>query len=399
MPSPLQPDVLVTGAGHTGLAAALALAQVGLRSVCVDPSAGEPPGESIRSVALMPDSVELLRSLGIWNRIEAHAQPITEFRFREAQAADGAVRFRASDVGLAALAWNVTNESLRLALEAAASESALVERIRPARVAALACRNDSVLAMVNDGSRFRARLAVAADGRDSPTRRFAGVRVRRWSLGRQAIAFVAATRAGESTVCTEIHGSRQTAALVPLPDGRNAVVWVLPGDDAARCMRGGATELEAAFRKFAGSGLGTFRVDSPAGSWPEAFLTAQRLVGTRLALAGESAHALSPVGAQGLNLSLRDVAALASLAGAVAAAGRDPGERALLAEYERRRRGDVLRTAGAVSAYSLLAGMPGRFPSRARTAVARTWNRVPFLRRVLLQSALPQARSAPGESR
>ena len=218
--------MLVSGAGSAGLAAGLALAMAGLRTACIDPAPLEPPaGESTRTVALLPTSVALLHSLGTWDRLRADAQPITEFRFREAGSRAEAACVRAAEIGARALSWNMLDASLHSALGAAAARTALLQRIQPGRILSLSRRNDCVFALLEDGRRMRARMVVAADGRHSPTRESAGIRIRQWNRGRRAIAFLASSRHAQAHVCTEIHGRQQTAALVPLPDGRAGVVW------------------------------------------------------------------------------------------------------------------------------------------------------------------------------
>ena len=205
----MQRDVLVTGAGAAGLAASLALARSGLRIACIDPAPRGPSAqESGRSIALLPTSVNFLRTLDVWSRIEGQAQRITEFRFAEAGTERVSARFHAVDIGTDCLAWNVPNAALREAIDAGASANPSLDRIQPARVVALSRREDAILALLDDGRRIRARLVVAADGRHSATRKSAGIGVRCWSHGRQVVTFLVTSPRAESGVCKEIHGER-----------------------------------------------------------------------------------------------------------------------------------------------------------------------------------------------
>ena len=393
-------DVLVTGAGAAGLAASLALARSGLRITCIDPAPRESSAhDSDRSIALLPASVKFLRSLDVWSRIEGQAQPITEFRFAEAGTRHISARFHAVDVGAEALAWNVPNAALREGMDAAASATASLDRMQPSRVIALSRREEAVLALLDDGRRIRARLIVAADGRQSSTRESAGIDVRCWSHGRRVVTFLATSRTAEAGVCTEVHGEGQTAALVPLPEGNLAVVWVLAGDRAATLLRGDPAELESAFNRFAGGEQGCLRIETPPKCWPESFLVARSITGSRIALAGEAAHVLSPIGAQGLNLSLADAAALHVLGERAVARDLDPGNKLLLSAYARQRKRDVAFRTMAVQAYAFAAGLPGASNSRARFETAQALDRLPALRKMLIGGALcagDRIMTAPG---
>ena len=385
----LEKDVLVIGGGPAGIAVALAVARAGLKTACVDRAPmGRSAEDSGRTVALLPASVEFLRAIGVWERLSTTVHPITEFRFLDARAAHAAVHFRAADIGVDALAWNSPNAALREALDGCASDTALIERIQPGGIVAISRREDGVLALLTDGRRVRARLLVAADGRGSATRETAGIHVRRWNHGRRAITFAVESHRLESGVCTEIHGERQTTALVPLSDGKSAVVWVLPGDRAASLLRAGRSGLEGAFNRLIGDGQHWLQIVTEPRSWPESYLVARTIVASRIALAGEAAHVLSPVGAQGLNLSLSDAAELGRLGQRALAKGLDPGGSLLLSEYARRRRADIALRTTAVEGYSLLASMPGEVASRTRARTAQAVERIPALRRMLVRGAL-----------
>ncbi len=386
----LEKDVLVVGGGPAGIAVAIAVARAGLRTACVDRAPMGPSEEdSGRTVALLPASAEFLRAIGVWERLDTMLHPITEFRFLDAGSAHAAVHFRAAEIGVDALAWNTPNAALREALDCCASEdAAMIERIQPGGIVAISRREDGVLALLTDGRRLRARLLVAADGRGSTTRETAGIQVRQWNHGRRVIAFEIASHRLESGVCIEIHGERQTTALVPLSGGKSAVVWVLPGDRAARLLRAGRSKLEGAFNRLIGNGQHWLQIVSEPKSWPESYLVARTIVASRIALAGEAAHVLSPVGAQGLNLSLSDAAELGRLGKRALEQSLDPGDRLLLSEYALRRRADITLRTTAVEGYSLLAGLPGEVASRTRAGTAQVVERIPALRRMLVRGAL-----------
>ncbi|SFE29134.1 2-octaprenyl-6-methoxyphenol hydroxylase [Methylobacterium sp. yr596] len=348
-------DVAVVGAGAVGLATALALARDGVRTALVGRHAPVADG---RTVALLDGSVRLLRALGAWEALEPQAAPLAEMHliddtgslFRPPPA-----RFVAREIGLDAFGWNVESARLVETLRArarAVPDLTLVEHDAAGRTVEA---DRTVLALADDGTsgggqraarQVAARLVVAADGGGSPLREAAGLAARRWTYPQKALTTILAHARDHREVSTEFHTREGPFTLVPLPGGRrSSLVWVSAEARAEALSALDDAALAAAIERQAQSMLGAMRIDGPRGLVPMRGLSVPRPVGPRLALVGEAAHVFPPIGAQGLNLGLRDAAALRD---AVAEGVRDPGSEAVLAGFARGRALDARLRTGAV---------------------------------------------------
>ncbi|MEE8631501.1 MULTISPECIES: UbiH/UbiF family hydroxylase [Methylobacterium] len=338
-------DVAVVGAGAVGLATALALARDGVRTALVGRHAPVADG---RTVALLDGSVRLLRALGAWEALEPQAAPLAEMHliddtgslFRPPPA-----RFVAREIGLDAFGWNVESARLVETLRArarAVPDLTLVEHDAAGRTV----EADRTVLALDGGGRVAARLVVAADGGGSPLREAAGLAARRWTYPQKALTTILAHAREHREVSTEFHTREGPFTLVPLPGGRrSSLVWVSAEARAEALSTLDDAALAAAIERQAQSMLGAMRIDGPRGLVPMRGLSVPRPVGPRLALVGEAAHVFPPIGAQGLNLGLRDAAALRD---AVAEGMRDPGSEAVLAGFARGRALDARLRTGAV---------------------------------------------------
>lgn len=334
-------EAAVVGAGAAGLAAALALAREGIATALVGRHAPVADG---RTVALLDGSVRLLDALGAWATIAPHAAPLAELHliddtgslFRPPPA-----RFVASEIGLDAFGWNVESarlvESLRL-LARTTPNLALFESD-----AAESQRDDErAVITLQDGGTVETRLIVAADGARSPLRAGSGLTVRDWSYPQAAITTILAHERPHRDVSTEFHTRAGPFTLVPLPGGhRSSLVWVTGEGPARRLSALDDGALASSVERQAQAMLGAMRIDGPRGLVPMRGLSVSTPVGLRLALIGEAAHVFPPIGAQGLNLGLRDAASLRDAVMAAREAGRDPGSHASLASFGRSRGADA----------------------------------------------------------
>jgi len=342
-------DVFVVGAGLAGLAAAIGFARAGRRVVSA--GASERLGQG-RTVALLGASVDFLDQLGVWPTVAPRAAPMRGLRIVDDTGslfAPPPVEFRAGEIGRDVFGWNVENSALADALEAAAAAQPNLIRI-PACVARFEFAPERAALTLADGRVFAAALVVGADGRASPSRRAAGISARTRRYPQSALTVVLAHARPHDDVSTEFHTRQGPFTLVPLPatpgaPNRSSLVWAMGEAEAKRRAALDDAALAAEIERQARALLGAMRIEGERGLFPLARQSVGRLVATRLALVGDAAHAFPPIGAQGLNLGLRDVKALI----AAATASGDLGADAALEAYARSRAADVLFRTAAVA--------------------------------------------------
>jgi 2-octaprenyl-6-methoxyphenol hydroxylase len=344
-------DILVVGAGVVGLALAAALKQASGRAriAVVDPSRETGDG-GIRTVALSGGSRALLTRVGAWAALEPLAQPIRKMSIFDGDPRDAVrieqLEFEAEEGG--ALAHMAFNEGVTAALRAACAAVG-VEFIAGA-VSGFAQEKYRARIDLAGGGALAARLVVAADGARSSLRELAGIPTVGWDTGQSAIV---ATIAHER----EHHGRAEQHflpagpfAILPLTGRRSSIVWnENHAGAAAMIAREPAEFLRELERRFTLK-LGELRVDSPVRAYPLGFQFARSFVAPRLALVGDSAHLVHPLAGQGLNLGLRDVAALAERLIEPLRLGLDLADPEILAAYERDRRFDAVSSGFAMDA-------------------------------------------------
>jgi 2-octaprenyl-6-methoxyphenol hydroxylase len=381
-------EIAVVGAGPAGLAAALSLAQTGFEVICV----GQPftPSDT-RTTALLQPSIELLEDLGVWEDCRAEAAPLNTLRLiddtgRLFRAPDAA--FHAAELGEGPFGYNIPNQALVLALHRAIAERERVTFQPTEAVTDVAPGDDSVRVTLTEGGGITARLVVGADGRRSLCRRTAGIKVQTWDYPQTAIACNFAHTRPHDDTCIELHTASGPLTVVPLPGDRSSLVWVETPEETKRLMAldepGFARELARSLH-FA---LGRVTEVGPRGTFPLSGLHARDFAANRIALVGEAAHVVPPIGAQGLNLGYRDVRALART---VKESSEDPGGEDVMRAYNLARRGDVMtRTLAADMLNRTL--YSGFLPFQlARGAGLYLVNTVGPLRRLLMREGITPA--------
>lgn len=340
-------DILVSGGGIAGLIAAAAFGSEGFSTLCVDPA---PPvteenahGADLRSTAFLAPSVDLLERIGLWDRLAPFATPLQVMRIVDAGGARPEARltrdFDAAEIGDAPFGWNLPNWLLRRELSARIEHLQTIRFLPGIGTADLIPRNEGAIVTLSDGRRLRARLVVAADGRNSPTRQALGIGVRTFRYGQKALAFAVTHERPHENVSTEIHRSGGPFTLVPLPDRdglpSSAVVWMENGREIARLIALPREDFAAELNARSAGILGRLTQATALTQWPIISQIADRFSGPRTALIAEAAHVVPPIGAQGLNMSLADLAALIELS------RNDPGSAESLGRYNRSRRPDA----------------------------------------------------------
>jgi 2-octaprenyl-6-methoxyphenol hydroxylase len=343
----IRSDILVAGAGAAGLTTAIALAGAGF-SVTV--AGGLDTRRNGRTVALFEASVRLYRSLGLWERLEPLSMPLRRIRLAD----DTGSLFRlppveleAAEIGLPAFGANIENAALVEALATIARGTPGVEIVE-GMLGDYATHDDSIVGRLSTGESLSAALLVGADGRGSQVRTYANVGPREWRYKQTAITALLRHEKPHRATSTEFHTRSGPCTLVPMrsddeaPEGlrhRSSLVWLMTPDEAERRMALSDEELVAEIEEYVHGIHGRMGLVGPRGAFPMAGLSCDRLVAERIALVADAGHYFPPIGAQGLNLGLRDVAQLID---SLEKHGRiDAGDKLALADYDKRRRGDV----------------------------------------------------------
>jgi 2-octaprenyl-6-methoxyphenol hydroxylase len=393
-------DVLVAGGGLIGLTLARALGAAGLRVAAID---REPPASAAadefdgRASAIAWGSSQVLASLGLWERLAAQAQPICDIRVSDGESPlflhyDHRASGISRDGKPAPLGYIVENRFIRRALHAAIAETPGVQLVAPAELIALTRHSACVEAKLSDGRRFRAPLAVACDGRESPLRAAAGISVVRWRYKQTGIVASIAHEYPHDGVAHEHFLPAGPFAVLPLPDSggehRSSIVWTERADLAPAMLALSDDEFSAEIQHRFGDSLGRLRLAGPRWSYPLGLLHAERYAVHRLALAGDAAHAIHPIAGQGLNLGLRDVAALAECVVDAARLGLDIGVGESLQRYERWRRVDNLILATATDGLNRLFSNDIGPMRLARDLGLSAVDRLPPLKRLFMHHAM-----------
>jgi 2-octaprenyl-6-methoxyphenol hydroxylase len=341
-------DVAVIGGGPAGVAAAIALAETGAKTALIARRA--PYGDN-RTTALLGGSVDLLEQLEVWQRCKDEAAPLQTMRLvddtgRLIRAPE--VRFSCDEIGLDVFGYNIDNRALMTALEERAAELSALTRFDDE--AETVSPEDADVAVRTRGKSLSARLVIGADGRQSLCREAAGIEVRRRELNQAAATFNIGHSRPHRNISTEFHTPHGPCVFVPLPGDRCSVVWVAAPKEAERLIALTDDELSEAAERQSHSILGRINVEPGRHLFPLAIEQPRQFARHRIALVGEAAHVLPPIGAQGLNMGLRDAADIADIVREAMLSGEDPGSPRVLKRYDSARRADIASRTFAIDA-------------------------------------------------
>lgn len=394
-------QVLVAGLGPAGLAAALGLAAAGLRVAAIGRPARADAGSEARTVALMLPSLRYLRHLGVWPQGLADVSaPLKRLRIVDETASlfgGGETVFEASELGEEAFGWNVPLKLLIPALRQRAdalSIAVIEDDITGAEIGP-----HSVRLLRDKGDPVAAPVVIAADGRASRLRAAAGIAVSEKIYEQAALATSFTHSAPHQSISSEYHRPGGPLTTVPLPGNRSGLVWMdapdridaLAGFDERRFCQ----ELQAEIH----GELGLISACGPRQTFAMREMHALTMAKRRVLLAGEAAHVFPPLGAQGLNMSLRDAATAAELIAGVCERGEDPGAEPVMQAYDAARRRDTGPRILAIDGVnrSLLAGIS--LIDEVRALGLNVVSAIPFLRRAVMRAGLAETGRLPRSMR
>jgi 2-octaprenyl-3-methyl-6-methoxy-1,4-benzoquinol hydroxylase len=390
-------DAVVAGGGVVGAATALMLAREGLQVALVEPkrpAAWQREARDLRVYAFAPDNARLFDELGAWSRVvAARVQPYRGMRVWDAAGGD-ALAFDADALGQRQLGWIVENALLVDALWQALPAAGV--RIHcPAKIEALEQAEIGVRLQLDDGLSLDAKLAIAADGANSALRDMAGIGTRKHDYAQKGLVAFVASETPHRDTCWQRFQPTGPVAFLPFADDGDAglkgrvgsIVWTLPDAEAERLRTVDAEVFELELAAAFGGELGAMRLLSPRAAFPLQRQLADTYAQGRLLLLGDAAHVVHPLAGQGVNLGLRDVAALRDLVRGAAKRGGDIAAPQRLARWARTRKSENALNAHAFEAINRAYSNDALWPALLRGHALGIAGKLPPLARALWRHA------------
>jgi 2-octaprenyl-6-methoxyphenol hydroxylase len=384
-------ELLVAGGGLNGMLLGVAVAEAGLKVAVVDrqdPAAMLGEAFDGRASAIAYGSKLVLDATGVWPAIAAEAEPIREIRV-----ADGDsplfLHYDHRDLGGdTPLGYIVENRVLRRALFERARGLPSLRLLAPQTVESVARDDNAAVATLGDGSLLSARLVVAADGKESPLRKAAGIRTVEWRYKQTGIVTTVAHERPHAGIAVEHFLPAGPFAILPMTGNRSSIVWTENAALAPHLMKLPDPEFAEELRSRFGDFLGAIEPVGPRWAYPLSLMQAERYTARRLALIGEAAHVIHPIAGQGLNVGIRDVAALAEAVVDARRLGLDIGDDTVLERYQRWRRLDAILLAGVTDGLNRLFSNTIAPVKLVRDLGLAAVNRLPALKRLLMMHAM-----------
>ncbi|RJF81395.1 FAD-binding protein [Azospirillum cavernae] len=344
----LAAEVVILGGGLAGLSMAAALATAGVPVVCIDqdsPDRQADDGFDIRTTAIAYASMKVLEGAGVWKHMVDKAGPMLDIRIAD-QFSPLFVHYDHTELAVDGqhrpFGWILDNKDMRRALFARVAELPGLIHLAPAKATAITRNRSGASVKLADGRVVRAKLVIGADGRKSLAREGAGIKVRRWSYDQSAIICTIHHSEPNKGIAVEHFMPNGPFAVLPMTENRCSIIWSEKRSLVQTYLDLPDDQFIEELSRRSGGYLGEITLATRREAWPLSVLLAERFIAERLALIGEAAHAIHPIAGQGLNLGLRDVAALAEVIVDAHRLGLDVGGPEVLARFQRWRRFDTV---------------------------------------------------------
>ena len=395
-------EVVIAGAGLTGVLLALAVAGEGVKTLVVDAlpaSERQSPAFDGRAYALSLTSRRLLEAVGLGDMLREQAQEIRAFEVSDGRPGEGAspgvLGLDLAETGESRVWQIVEDRHLRGALQRRLAENQHVQQIAPARISGHEVGGGSVKIWLDSGVKISARVLAGCDGRSSRVASDAGIGRMEKDYGQSSIVCAVQHERPHEGVAHQFFMPAGPLAILPLQGNRSSIVWTERSGNASRIAAlddaGFLEELRPCFGDF----LGRVSLAGPRFVWPLRLSIADSLVSNRVALVGDAAQAVHPLAGQGLNLGMRDVAALAEVLVLARRRGEDIGRLDVLERYQRWRRFDSVSLALMIDGLNSLFSNDNQFLRLARDAGMQTVNEIPWLKRTLARESAGLTGDAP----
>jgi 2-octaprenyl-6-methoxyphenol hydroxylase len=384
-------DIALIGGGLAGLSLAILLGQQGWKTVCIDREKIETQSSQtydIRTTAISWGSRNLLKNAGIWDDIAPKSERISNILIRDEDSPVN-LEFNAVDIQAEGFGWIVDNRDLRLTLLKHIQSFDKITHITGQSVMGFEHNTDSVNVILADKSVITTKLVIGADGRQSFTRATMGIKT--WSRDYKQTAIVCLVNHTKphNGLALEHFRSQGPFAVLPYTNDlngqpRSAVVWTVEGKDANKWMQCDNQIFNTALQERCGDIYGDVSIIGNRGAWPFNLVKAKSYIGQRMVLVAESAHGMHPIAGQGLNMSLRDIAAITQLLKDV----KDPGNPEILKKYQSMRRGDNFGMVMATNTLNDLFGMDFFAVRAARRFGLHAVSKLPFAKNFFMRQAM-----------
>ncbi len=388
-PKKLKADVAIAGGGLVGLSLGIAICQHGLSVVVADAQPTNKVTNAAfdgRASAIAFSSYCMLKNIGIWPHLKLHPSPILEIRVLDGDS-PFFLHFDSKELGEGPLGYMVENRHMRQALFARAAELETLTFLAPDAVLTMEHDEGSATLMLDSGVEIEASLVIAAEGRNSLLRARRSIEAQNWSYGQSGIVATIEHEYDHLNIAHERFLPEGPFAILPLNDNRSSLVWTVASDTAYEIMKLSDDAFLLEINKRTGDFLGRLKLVGGRWSYPLALVIAERFSDHRFALVGDAAHGIHPIAGQGLNLGLRDVAALTEIILEATHVGLDYGLASTLERYDRWRRTDTLALVASTDGLNRLFSnniVPIRLARNLGLGIVQ---RLPGLKRFFMQHA------------